>query len=271
MSKRSSEAEPRSAERLEFEIFLRTGRRSVRSEKSERKFNPYHDPRNGQFTFAPGGPKSITDPIFSDRRNLWNPAQGRATAPPKPFTSSPAVASSERESTRTTISDAREAAQQLNQFRPNSRARIGGNGGPPLNDPLTITQAIPALQNSPAGSIVAVPAELFGLTGPARDTTRALHEGVVGRLIRQIEAIDPNYHYSSFGPAQTLQGRINEINRLRLDRAFALYRVRDNASALQVEVLRFLQARVDAAYEEGLAKYAAGEIRRWRAHSTAVA
>ena len=25
----------------------------------ETKFNPYHDPRNGQFTFAPGGPKAL--------------------------------------------------------------------------------------------------------------------------------------------------------------------------------------------------------------------
>jgi hypothetical protein len=37
--------------RQAFEIYLRTGRRV----SFEQKFNPYHDPRNGQFTFAPGG------------------------------------------------------------------------------------------------------------------------------------------------------------------------------------------------------------------------
>jgi hypothetical protein len=34
-----------------FDDYLRTGQRFV----SGQKFNPYHDPRNGQFTFAPGG------------------------------------------------------------------------------------------------------------------------------------------------------------------------------------------------------------------------
>lgn len=63
----------KSAERLAFEFYLRTGRRLVIRERAERKFNPYHDPRNGQFTFAPGGPRSIADPIFSDRRGLWKP------------------------------------------------------------------------------------------------------------------------------------------------------------------------------------------------------
>ena len=31
----------------------------------EHKFNPYHDPRNGQFTFAPGGPRSLSHVIIS--------------------------------------------------------------------------------------------------------------------------------------------------------------------------------------------------------------
>ena len=37
--------------------WLRTGRLpTVRlADGTELKFNPYHDPRNGQFTFAPGG------------------------------------------------------------------------------------------------------------------------------------------------------------------------------------------------------------------------
>lgn len=37
-----------------FEIYLRTGRRVVRG-TIERKFNPWHDPDDGKFTFANGG------------------------------------------------------------------------------------------------------------------------------------------------------------------------------------------------------------------------
>lgn len=73
MPKEPSDSKFKSAERLAFEVYLRTGRRLVSREAPERKFNPYHDPRNGQFTFAPGGPRSISDPIFSDRRGLWKP------------------------------------------------------------------------------------------------------------------------------------------------------------------------------------------------------
>ncbi len=50
--------ERKSADRLAFEHYLRTGERLTAEEWTSRvecKFNPYHDPRNGQFTFAPGG------------------------------------------------------------------------------------------------------------------------------------------------------------------------------------------------------------------------
>lgn len=48
-------------ERLASVSYLRTGLAGVDAElptgasEIEFKFNPYHDPRNGQFTFAPGG------------------------------------------------------------------------------------------------------------------------------------------------------------------------------------------------------------------------
>ena len=44
--------------RRAFTHWLRTGRLplSRAPDGLELKFNPYHDPRNGQFTFAPGGP-----------------------------------------------------------------------------------------------------------------------------------------------------------------------------------------------------------------------
>lgn len=58
MNTPSSAAGETSAERRAFQHFLRTGRRldlRTLEEPLEFKFNPYHDPRNGQFTFAPGG------------------------------------------------------------------------------------------------------------------------------------------------------------------------------------------------------------------------
>jgi hypothetical protein len=39
--------------RRAFAHYLRTGRRL--RVPVEQKFNPYHDPRNGRFTFGPGG------------------------------------------------------------------------------------------------------------------------------------------------------------------------------------------------------------------------
>lgn len=70
--------ENKSAERRAFEHYLRTGRRLISCSSApahERKFNPYHDPRDGRFTFAPGGPKSLQNPLFSDRRGLWKPKE----------------------------------------------------------------------------------------------------------------------------------------------------------------------------------------------------
>lgn len=51
------DSEQKSADRLAFEHYLRTGRRLTTAEwlAEERKFNPYHDPDDGRFTFAPGG------------------------------------------------------------------------------------------------------------------------------------------------------------------------------------------------------------------------
>jgi len=59
----------RSPARLAFAHFLRTGWRLPDSafeldpEPLEAKFNPYHDPQNGQFTFGPGG-APISDGVY---------------------------------------------------------------------------------------------------------------------------------------------------------------------------------------------------------------
>lgn len=65
-----------------FSHYLRTGRRLpkdifLEEQDIELKFNPYHDPRNGQFTFAPGGPRTGTG-------SRPAPGQGRPHPPAKP-------------------------------------------------------------------------------------------------------------------------------------------------------------------------------------------
>ncbi|WP_373690550.1 LysM peptidoglycan-binding domain-containing protein [Sphingobium sp. DEHP117] len=50
-----------------FSHYLRTGQRLsdesfIEDQDVELKFNPYHDPRNGQFTFAPGGARTGSTP-----------------------------------------------------------------------------------------------------------------------------------------------------------------------------------------------------------------
>ena len=67
-----------------FSHYLRTGRRLpkdifIESQDIELKFNPYHDPRNGQFTFAPGGARTGTG--TGTRPAL---GQGRPHPPAKP-------------------------------------------------------------------------------------------------------------------------------------------------------------------------------------------
>jgi len=42
----------------------------------ETKFNPYHDPENGRFTFAPGGPKSLRSVVTS-----WGKYKPKAVKP----------------------------------------------------------------------------------------------------------------------------------------------------------------------------------------------
>jgi hypothetical protein len=101
---------------------------------------------------------------------------------------------------------------------------------------------------------------LFDLTGPANRLTAALTEERSKVLIEQIKAIDPTYQFQSLGTPATLEGQNNQLDRLRLDRAAAFYRVRSEARPLQVETLRFLQRNVDAAYTEGIQRLEAGRL-----------
>src|SRR3546814_10919541 len=64
-----------------YAIWLRTGSWPVAQHHGdiEVKFNPYHDPRNGQFTFAPGGSRSLSRVIVSPGRRDATRTEGVAT------------------------------------------------------------------------------------------------------------------------------------------------------------------------------------------------
>lgn len=254
------EAGIKSAERLAFEFYLRTGRRLIGAAPTERKFNPYHDPRNGQFTFAPGGPRSLADAVFSDRQGIWKP-RGKPTARDafiSPQGDSPSSAPEVSVGSPSSAAHSPVTLQMARGAR-NPRARMGGNGGPPL-DPLVIEQVFPNLRKAAAGSIVASVDDFLDLTGPARAVSADLHHAEVVKLIRQIQTVDPGYRFESLGQPRTLEGMANEIRKLRLDRALVHYRVRDEIRPLQVQVARIMQERADSAYADAVARYEAGQL-----------
>lgn len=216
----------KSGHRLAFEIYLRTGRRpdlAAPARGLERKFNPYHDPDNGQFTFAPGGARSGT----SRRSPREGTAPSARASPAQP---------------RLTLAN----------YRPNPRARIGGNQRRPSYDPMTLDQTFPGLRNAPGGAIIALADNALDITGPSRRLTTELADAEVKKLIAQIKQVDPNFRYQSLGPATTLEGQINEIRSLRMHRAAVRYNKLGDMGPLQVEVAQRMQASVDRAYAEGL-------------------
>lgn len=223
-----------STARRAFSYYLRTGRRLP--DEIETKFNPYHDPRNGQFTFAPGGPRSLRRVIISDRR----PKRDARTTASQTLNASPPRLSKP-------------------SVTKNPRARSGGNIRA-FQDPMTLQQVFPGLRTAPGGAIVALGDNLLDVTGPANRLTASLTEDYSRVLINQIQSVDPSYRFESLGAPSTLEGQINQINTLRLERAGALYRIRGEVRPLQVETLRFLQSRADAAYVAGWAEFRAGRL-----------
>ncbi len=253
----------KSAERKAFEIYLRTGRYCLDSQNEDRiehKFNPYHDPENGQFTFAPGGPRSLSRIIVSDRlglhRRSW--AQGDTGGVNRPISSSTQHSPVRRHAVFE--ADRQSATLQPAQYRPNPRARAGNNGGPPLNDPLSLARVFPGIRSSPAGSIIGMADNILDLTGPASRLTTGLAEEHIAYLIQHMRMVDPDYRLDNLGFPTTLEGQGNLIRKLRLDRASAAYRRNGELRPLQVETARAMQQSADRAYVDGLALYEAGRL-----------
>lgn len=211
----------KSPEMRAFGFYLRTGRRlAATASPIETKFNPYHDPKDGRFTFGPGGSGGGSDGVY--RPDEGKPRLIRASLADEP---------------------------------PPDAAH---HGLP--EDQTLIDHVFPGLSNAPASAILAVADPILDLTGPAHEATTAWALAYSRSLFQQIKAIDPGYHYDSLGLPSTLDGQLRMINDLRWDRAAALYRVKGDPGPLQVEVLRFLQERTDAAYNDALAKAKTGTL-----------
>ena len=250
-----------------FAIWLRTGRRSAAG--IERKFNPNHDPRDGRFTFGPGGAGSS---IRTDDPGLGRvmAAGGRSSPSPTAFSS---FLRGRPLRNSTDVSD--RAANLLNdgvfrpdgdsdllqqaQYRPVPPEGIGSNSRA-FQDPMTLEQAFPGLHGTPGGLMLPLADNVFNLTGPANELTSSMSLEYSRKLIDQIKTVDPSYVHPSFGFPDTLDGQMREIGDLRLDRAATFYRMRGETAPLQVETLRFVQNSTDRAYDAGVQKYERGEL-----------
>ncbi|MBB4839633.1 hypothetical protein HNP52_002702 [Sphingomonas kyeonggiensis] len=204
-----------------FSIWMRTGRwPRVEAPSVEVKFNPWHDPRNGQFTFGPGGPRSTaldgTQPSWTVNAN--QPGGG-----------------------------SRGGGGRGSNIRA-------------FHDPMTLEQTFPGLRNSPLGTPVAVADNILGFRSAARQMTTEMADRWVKTYLQQIKSIDPTYQYASLGPPSTFEGQMRQLNDLRFRRAEAHMRVKGDLRPLQVETLRFLQDATNRAYENGLKLQRAGRL-----------
>jgi hypothetical protein len=145
---------------------------------------------------------------------------------------------------------------RLAQYRP---PRPGGNAAA-FYDPMTLEQAMPGLAHAPAGAIVALADNILDWKGPARQATAELTKAYSNRLIKEIRALDPSYQFQSLGAPRTLEGQLNQLNQLRMQRAATIYRVTGDLKPLQFETMRFLQRSANRAYEEAIGLIKAGKL-----------
>src|SRR6218665_2246802 len=153
-----------------FSVWMRTGRwpRREPAESVEVKFNPWHDPSNGQFTFGPGGPRPPHRPSYSYRENR---KEGEVQFPKGKI----------RE--RLLDNDQQLPNDVLNQpplrvangshfSAANSRGPTGRAGGGSNSRafivPMTLVQLFPGLNTSTRNRIFTAADNLLDLTGPAR-------------------------------------------------------------------------------------------------------
>lgn len=262
------EPEHKSAARQAFVHYLRTGQclpeRAFGSAQGRRevKFNPYHDPRDGRFTFASGGASSRAAVPKRPRTRLAGEAlSGRSAASVRPTridTAPKALATGFDDGV---FRPQRSTAALLKpaQFEVESRSRSRSNYDA-LIRPMTLERVFPGWAGAAAGVIINPADDFFQVSGPARELTAELTKNRTNQLISQIMTIDPKYRFDSLGFPQTPQGMANQLNQLQRVRAATFYRMRGEIRPLQVEALKFLQDSVDKSYEDGTRMLREGKL-----------
>lgn len=224
--------------RQAFSHWLRTGRLPVwrSSDGTERKFNPYHDPRDGRFTSGPGGGASLGDIAGRDQlARLRQQFRRQVTL---------GVGPGEEE----------------------SRSRRGGNSRA-FQDSMTLEQAFPGLSGAPGGSIVAAADHIFDFSGPAAELQDELYDGLTRKTLEEIHKLDPHYRDETLDGSPSLKSKSGHLVQLQ-DRLsdLKLMRARDiavstgNYQPLQVESINRIQRLVDVAYERGLEHQRRGSL-----------
>lgn len=139
------------------------------------------------------------------------------------------------------------------------RFGIGGNN-PPLSE--LIPQR---LLQSPAGPPIQFLDNLLDVSGPGDEANLEWAQLQKQALLNEILKVDPKYVYRSIEPeggleAMSWEGRRNVIYGLQADLAAAIYRVEKDIKPLQEVTFEFMQRAANAAYDEALRRYNAGEL-----------
>ena len=156
---------------------------------------------------------------------------------------------------------------QVQQWsEPNPRARMGGNGGPPLEDWRVLRQLGRPSPVGPSGALFGVLDNLLDLTGPAIALQADLLDASTRSSIRDILAIDPDHSWpdrlGASGPeAESLSWKLADANFFRGELAATRYIVQGNIGALQNETLRVYQGFVDQGYEQALKEFRGGTLK----------
>jgi len=158
----------------------------------------------------------------------------------------------------------------------NSRFRIGGNGGPPLEDWRTLRQIGVPQMNGPEGAIFGVLDDLFDITGPSLALQSDLLDRWTKNNIAEIDAIDPGHVYPArLGAAgsegQSIRWKVANYDFYESELAATKYIRQGDIGALQNETLRVYQKFVDQGFSQALAEAKDGTLYKPRGWSRAQA
>ncbi|WP_375397095.1 hypothetical protein, partial [uncultured Sphingomonas sp.] len=154
---------------------------------------------------------------------------------------------------------------RVQETEPNPRARMGGNGGPPLEDWRILRQLSQPLPTGPSGALFGVLDNLLDITGPAVELQSDLLDLSIRNSIGEILSIDPDHNWpdrlgASGAEGQSLRWKLANADFYRGELAATKYIVQGDVGALQNETLRVYQGFVDQRYEQALNEFKAGTL-----------